>query len=431
MIDFQKKVLNNGLRVVLAPMSNVDASTLMVLINVGSRYEKKQINGISHFLEHLVFKGTKSRPEPGQIHKDLDRIGAAHNAFTSKEATGFWVKSAARDFDIGLDIISDILLEPVFKSEEIEKERGVILQEISMYEDEPRRKVLDVLEGTLYGNQPVGWDIAGSKETVSSISKENIIEYRDANYLSENMVVVAAGNLDPSLTYKKIEKFFDKARSGKNQDSLKTEIFQTSPNVEIIKKDSDQTHLAMGIRAYDMFNEKRYALNLLSVILGGNFSSRLVMEIREKMGLAYYVYSFGDQYTDCGYLGIGAGIAHSELPRVVEKITEVIGDIRKNGITAQELQDAKSFVRGQMAMKLETSDEVASFCSDQEIFYKKILQPEEIIQKIENVSQDDILKVAAEVFIPEAVNLAVIGRQEKQKEQELFFKDLFQKSFTE
>ncbi|MDO8555424.1 MAG: pitrilysin family protein [bacterium] len=430
MINFQKKVLDNGLRVILAPMSNVDASTLMVLVNVGSRYERKQINGISHFLEHLVFKGTKSRPEPGQIHKDLDRIGAAHNAFTSKETTGFWVKSASRDFDVGLDIIFDILLEPVFKNEEIEKERGVILQEISMYEDEPRRKVLDVLEGALYGDQPVGWDIAGSKESVSSINKEDITKYHDANYLSENMIVVAAGNLEPSATYKKIEKFFGKVKNGKNQDSLKTEIFQKSPNVEIIKKDSDQTHLAMGIRAYDMFNEKRYALNLLSVILGGNFSSRLVMEIREKLGLAYYVYSFGDQYTDCGYLGIGAGIAHNELSGVVKKIIEVIKDIKKNGVTAQELQDAKSFIRGQMAMRLETSDEVASFCSDQEIFYKKIIQPEEIIQKIENVSQDDILKVAAEVFVPETINLAVIGKQEKPKEQELFFKDLFQKSFA-
>ncbi|MGB9680866.1 MAG: M16 family metallopeptidase, partial [Minisyncoccia bacterium] len=175
MIHFERKVLANGLRIIAAPMTNTEAVTLLVLVGTGSRYETKETNGISHFLEHLFFKGTKSRPKPGQVHKDLDKIGASHNAFTSKETTGFWVKLAPKYFNIGLDIISDIILEPLFLPEEIEKERGVILQEINMYEDEPRRKVWDILENVLFGDQPMGWDVTGTKENILKITRSDIL----------------------------------------------------------------------------------------------------------------------------------------------------------------------------------------------------------------------------------------------------------------
>jgi predicted Zn-dependent peptidase len=428
MISFKKKVLSNGLRVIAAPMENTDAVTLLVLAGVGSRYETKNINGISHFLEHLFFKGTKSRPKPGEVFKELDRIGSAYNAFTSKETTGFWVKSSAKDFDIGLDIVSDILQEPLFKKEEIEKERGVILQEINMYEDEPRRNVWNVLENVLYGDQPVGWDILGTKETVASIKRSDIINYRTKNYLSKNMIVVVAGNIDVKIVFKKIEKYFKRIKKGKNRLSKKTKIFQRPPRIKIINKDSDQTHLALGIRAYDMFHEKRYALNLLATILGGNFSSKLVMEIREKLGLAYYVYAFGDQYMDCGYLGIGTGIAHQELERVATKIIEILKRIKQKGFSKKDLDSAKSYLRGQMALKLETSDQVATFCAGQEIFYHKILQPEEVLKKLNKVSQNDILRVANEIFVPNKMNMAVIGSQDDFTKKELFYKNLLCKS---
>ncbi|MBU2219246.1 insulinase family protein, partial [Patescibacteria group bacterium] len=303
MFQVEKKVLDNGLRVIIVPMKNSEAVTIQVLVGAGSRYEPKKINGISHFLEHLFFKGTKSRPKPGQVHKDLNRIGAAYNAFTSKENTGFWVKSSVEDFDVGLDVVSDILLEPLFKNEEIEKERGVILQEISMYEDEPRRRVIDIVENVLYGDQPLGRDIAGTKETINNIKRTDIVKYESDNYLSKNMVVIAAGNIDKKTAFKKIKNVFSRIRKGENKSFQRIKISQKSPQIKIIKKDSDQTHFALAFRGYDMFDEKRYILNLLSVVLGGNMSSRLFTEIREKLGLAYYVYSWGDQYNDCGYLG--------------------------------------------------------------------------------------------------------------------------------
>jgi len=409
MIKYEKKILDNGLRVIVAPMENTQAVTLTALIGVGSRYETKNVNGISHFLEHLFFKGTKNRPEPGQIHKELERIGASHNAFTGKEMTGFWVKSAGKDFDISLDIVSDILLEPLFKKEEIEKEKGVILQEIAMYEDMPQRKVWDSLEELFFGDQPMGWNIAGSRESVVDIKQDDIVNYRLNNYLSENMIVVVAGNIKPKAVFEKVDKHFNKVKTGKNEKALKAEITQKESRIKLIKKDTDQTHLAMALKAYDIHDERKYALNVLSIILGGGFSSRLFMEIREKLGLAYYVLASDNLSDDVGYVGIGAGVSHDKLEITVEKINQILNSLAEKGVIKEELEFAKSLIRGKIAISLETSDEIADFCAFGELYHNKIIQPEEELKKIEKVSQSDILKIAREIFIPSKVNLAVIG----------------------
>ncbi len=414
----------NGLRVILAPMENIEATTLLVLVKAGSRGETKKINGLSHFLEHLFFKGTKSRPKPGEVPKELNKVGAIYNAFTGKENTGFWVKSSAKDFDLSLDIVSDILLEPLFDSREIERERGVILQEISMYEDDPRRRVLELNENVLFGNQPLGWDIAGTKESVKNIKRSDVINYERKNYLGQDMVVVAAGRLDSQTCFKKIEKAFSRVRRGKNKNFLAIKPPRKEPKIKIAEKDSDQTHFIVSFNGYDLFDERRYILNLLSVILGGNTSSRLFMEIREKLGLAYYVYGFGDQYTDAGYLGMAAGIPHEKMELVIKKIIEIIKEIKKKGVAKKDLDLAKGFIRGQMALKFETSDEIASFVASQELFYKKILQPEEILKKIEKITSNDIIKIGNDIFKPTKFNLAVIGPQKKEAGFEKIVSDL-------
>ncbi|MCK6462617.1 MAG: insulinase family protein [Candidatus Pacebacteria bacterium] len=418
MINFEKKVLDNGLRVILAPLKSTEAVTLMAFVKVGSRWEVKKIGGISHFLEHMFFKGTKSRPEPGQVHRDLNKIGADHNAFTSKEMTGFWVKTSAKDFDVGLDVVSDILLEPLFKEEEIEKERGVILQEMDMYEDNLRVKVQSVLENIALGDQPIGWDIIGSKESVGAIKRNDLIKYEGENYKAGNMVLVVAGNFEPEETFKKLNAIFGKIKKGTNNPCAKAKIGQKSPNVKIINKDSDQTHLAMAARAYDMYDEKRYVLNLLSVILGGNTSSRLFSEIREKLGLAYYVYSWGEQYLDCGYLGMAAGIPHNKLGEVAEKITDICKEIKDGKISEEDVSLAKSYLRGQMALKFETSDEIAGFVAGQELFYNKIEQPTDIFKKIEKVTKEEIINAAREIFSPSKISLAAVGKQDAGKAEQ-------------
>lgn len=409
MINFEKKVLDNKLRVILAPMDNTEAVTLLALVGVGSRYETKKINGISHFLEHMFFKGTKSRPEPGQILKELDKIGADHNAFTAKEATGFWVKTSAKDFGVALDIIPDILLEPLFKEEELEKERNVIFQEIDMRKDNPRLKTQEVLENLVFGDQPVGWDIAGSKKSVASIKREDVIGYETENYLSENMTVVAAGNFDKEKVFAKLSRAFAPVKKGKNNNFIKAKNFQKETQVKIINKETDQTHLALAVRAYDMYDEKRYALDLLSTLLGGNSSSRLFSEIREKLGLAYYVYSWSDQLKDCGYLGMAAGVSHGKLGVAVENIVSICSKIKKGDISQNDLDSAKSYLRGQTALRFEASDEIAHFVAGQELFYNEVKQPSEILEKIEAVEKEDVLKIAKELFRPEKLSLSVVG----------------------
>ncbi|NOY35645.1 MAG: insulinase family protein [bacterium] len=425
MVRFEKKILSNGLRVVAAPMKNSEAVTIQVLVGVGAKNESERLGGISHFLEHLFFKGTKNRPTASDIYKELDRVGASHNAFTGYEITGFWVKLAAKYFDTGLDVISDLILNPIFNEEEMEKERGVILQEIAMYEDLPQRKVMELLLRSAFGNQPAGRSVLGKKETVGAIKRSDILKYRADNYTAKNMEIVVAGKISPEKVFEKIEAAFSGIKKGAKISAPKTKEKQKSPRIEIFSKKSDQTHLAIGLKAFDMFDERRHALGVLSVILGGNSSSLLYSEIREKNGLAYYVGSDDWLQTDTGLLYLRAGVSHANLRKTVEKIKGILSDLKENKVPLKVLNDAKSYIRGQMALGLETTDHVADFYGEQDLFYKKILQPDEILKKIEKVSQNDILKVAGDIFRPEKIVMAAIGRHNGAKKKEEYYKKLF------
>ena len=408
-MHFEKKTFENGLRAVVSPMADTQAATLWVLFGTGSKYEKKDINGISHFLEHLFFKVTKSRPKPGQVNRELDRLGAHSNAFTSKEYTGYYVKAAAKHFDTALDIVSDILLEPLFKKEEIEKERGVILQEISMYEDDPRRQSYEVFEEPMYGDQPAGWDTAGYPDTVKNITRGDIVHYKESHYLTSNAVVAVAGNVIAEETFEKIGNAFRKMERGEKIEKPKVREAQRAPQVRFKKKDVDQTHVRIGVRAYDMFDERRYALSVLQTILGGNWSSRLWTELREKLGLTYYAKASQEEYTDTGYLLASAGVPHQTLDKVAKKIVEIFHAAKTKGVSDKELDFAKEYIRGSMALQFESTDEVATFLAAQELFYGKIMTPEEILKKIEKVTKGDIMKVARDIFKPQNINLAAIG----------------------
>ncbi|MBI2024162.1 insulinase family protein [Candidatus Giovannonibacteria bacterium] len=412
---FEKKTFKNGLRSIVAPMKDTQAMTLWVLFGTGSKYENKKINGISHFLEHLFFKGTKSRPKAGQVNRELDRLGAQSNAFTSKEFTGYYVKAASKHFDVALDIVSDILIEPLFKKEEVERERGVILQEISMYEDDPRRQSFDLFEELLYGDQPAGWDTAGTPETVKGIAREDIIKYKESHYLTSNAVVVVAGNVDEAQAFRKIEKAFSKMPQGTKIAKPEIRENQSRPQVKFKKKNVDQTHLRIGVRGYDMFDEKRYALTVLQTILGGNWSSRLWTELREKRGLTYYVRAFQENYTDSGYMMAAAGVPHDKVAEASQKIIDVFRDVRTKGVSEAEIKFAKEYLRGSMALAFESTDEIATFLSSQELFYNKIMTPEEVLAKIEKVKRSEIMKVAREIFMPEKINLAAISPEENIK----------------
>lgn len=408
-MKYEIKKFKNGLRALVAPMKNTEAVTTLVLVGTGSVYENKKTSGVSHFLEHLFFKGSKRRPSPGEVNRALDGMGAEHNAFTSKEVTGFWVKSATKHFDRALDIVSDILINPLFRPDDVERERGVILQELSMYEDMPQRDVMSVLDSTIYGDQPAGWDIGGTKDTVKGITHDNIVSYKENQYVTSNTLVVVAGNVSPSAVFAKIENAFSLMPKGKAKEKPTVKYKQSSLRVKFKHKKSDQTHIAFGIQTFGMFDDRKYALNLLGGILGGNMSSRLFMEIREKLGLAYYIGARPSLSTYGGSLIINAGIPHNSLKKVTSKIMDIIMNIRKNGVSEREVKFAKDYIRGTMALSFESSDEVAMFFGEQALFFKDILTPQEIWGKIEQVSKDDILKISKEMFSPKRINLAVIG----------------------
>jgi len=415
---YKKRILKNGLRVVLVPMKKSMAATFLVLVEAGSKYENKEINGISHFLEHMCFKGTKKRPSALAISSEMESLGAVYNAFTGHEATGYYAKVGSDKIDYALDIISDMYKNPLFNEKEIEKEKGVIIEEINMYEDLPMRKVHENFSELVYGNQPAGWPIAGKKENVLAINKEKLVEYRKNHYVPEATTIVVAGAFKEREMMKKIEKIFGGIARSPKTGKLKVIEAQSKPMVTLETKKSDQAHLVLGFRSFDMFDERRYILSVLCDILGGGMSSRLFQKVREELGAAYYVNCGNSSYTDHGVLGISAGVDNTKVSVVIRAILDEINKIKNVEVSKKELDKSKNHIIGRLMIGLETSDSVAEFYGDQEIFKEKIHTPEQLIKKIKSVRAKDILRVAKDIFKNEKLNLAIIGPFENKSEFE-------------
>lgn len=421
-MNYKKTILKNGLRLITAPMKDTQTATVMVMVGVGSRYENDKERGLSHFIEHMMFKGTKKRPNTQIIANELDAIGGEFNAFTGKTATAYYAKSDAKHLDITLDVISDMFLNSKLESKEIEKERGTILQELNMYEDMPMRSVEDVYEGLLYGNQKLGREIIGTKETISSVVRKDFVNYIKKFYVATDTVICVAGKINEDKIIKKVEKIFSQMNQNNEPDFEKVLEVQKSPQVKIKNKKTDQTHLILGVRAYEEGHKDEYVLSLLSIILGGNMSSRIFINVRERQGLAYYVHTGTESYQEAGYLATSAGVEHKNLNKAVETILNEYKKISSKKVTPQELQKAKDYIKGKSVMGLESSNSVASFLIGQEIMKEKILTPKEIFKKIDKVTQEDILRVAKDIFRNEKLNLALIGPHKKTKELEEILK---------
>jgi len=410
-MHFKKTILKNGLRVVTAPMKDTSTVTVIVTAGVGSKYESKKTNGISHFLEHMFFKGTKKRPKTKDISGDLDAVGGEFNAFTGKEQTAYFAKVDARHFDLALDVISDIYLNSKIEEKEIEKERGVILQEINMYEDTPMIQAGDVFEELLYGDQPAGWEIIGTKENIKNLKRADFWQHLQKYYTAPNTVVCVSGNIEEKKAVEKIRNIFSKMSPKPNGKKPKTIEWQSNPGISIKQKKTDQVHLVLGARACGMFHPDRFALSILANILGGTMSSRLFLSVRERLGLAYYISAGYESYSDSGYLAIRAGV-DTDRKKIEKTVRTIVGEIKKirdKKVSSKELQKAKDNFRGKMALSLESSDDIAGFLAGQELMKRKIERPEEILAGVDKVSRDDIMRVAGEIFVDEKLNLAMIG----------------------
>jgi len=399
----------NGLRLITAPMKDTKSVTVLILVATGSRYETPKNNGISHFLEHLMFKGTTKRPKVTDIGLELDSIGAEYNAFTGKEYTGYYVKCAAEKIDTALDVISDIFQNSKFDAAEIEKEKGVIIEEINMYRDTPARYVGDLFEELLYGDQPLGWHITGPKEIVRKLTRDDFVSYFTTRYFDKNTVVTVAGNIELEQAKKKVEKYFANTRDNKPLEPARVREEQNRPNLKILNKKTDQTHFVLGFRAFDYFSKKEPVLNVMSLVLSAGFSSRLWSEFRDKRGLSYYVRASNSAYADTGYFEISAGVDNNRLIQALEVALGECKKLAEKPVPESELKKVKDYARGKLAIGLETSDNLASFYADQELLKKEILTPEEKLAEIDRVTSEDIQATAREIFLPEKLNLALIG----------------------
>lgn len=412
--DYKFYTFSSGLRLVVVPMPATKTATVLVTVGTGSKYETKNINGISHFLEHMMFKGTSKRPGYLDISRELESIGAAYNAFTSKEYTGYYAKASAAKLDTIMDVVFDIFLNSKLDEAAIETEKGVIVEEINMYRDMPQSYVSELFEKLLYGDQPAGWDVAGEKEIVTALKRQNFVDYFTSHYVAENTVVAVAGNVDPEYIRSQTEKHFENIRHGKSLGKPAVTESQSEPQMILHEKATDQTHFYLGFRAFDMFDERKYPLGLLSIILGGGMSSRLFDEIREKRGLAYYIRAGNQAYTDSGFFMVRAGVNNDKVYDAISVTLKEIAKIKKDGVTAAELQQAKDNIEGSMALGLEHSDAVAESYSDSILYYGKVLTPEEELGKIKAVTQDQIHQAANQIFTNNHLNLAIIGPHEDQ-----------------
>lgn len=410
-MHYYRTVLQNGIRVLTIPMASIESVTVLVMVGAGSRYETKENNGISHFLEHMAFKGTKKRPTALSISTLIDGIGGECNAFTSKETTGYYIKSSAKHIKLSLDILSDMLLHSLFNPVEIDKEKGVILEELNLYEDTPARKIGDIYERLLYGDTPMGWDVGGEKKIIKKLTREDFLSYLGHLYSADNITVVVAGGVKKEEVASLVEKYFgDMVRFDTKKYSRVIEN-QERPEVFIKSKNTEQAHLALGVWTVPINHPHRYALSVLSSILGGGMSSRLFHEVREKRGLAYYVRTVSEQYQDCGTLVTFSGVDPKRVEEATKVIVEEYRRVRSSefGVGSEELKKAKEFIKGHLVLELEDSRNVAGFYGSQELLEDHIDTPDEVIAKIESVSVSDVEEVAKLYLTKSRFNLALIG----------------------
>ncbi len=405
--------LKNGLRFINIPMSGTKTATILVMVATGSKYENKNNSGISHFLEHMFFKGTEKRPNALAVSSDLDQLGGEFNAFTAKEYTGYYIKADSEKFEKAIDIVSDMLLNSKFNSREIEKEKGVIIEEINMYQDNPMAYIDDIFEECLYGDQPAGWDTIGTKENIMRFKRKDFIDYLNSQYGIQNTVICVAGNLGTSNVDLRVsnllKKYFTKLKKTDSVKKLPAIEKQIKPQIKIHYKKTDQAHLSLGVRAIPVNHKDEYIVKILSIILGGSMSSRLFMELREKKGLAYYVRTQAEFYTDTGYLTTQAGVQVDKLEDSVKIILKEYRKAANKLVSEKELQRVKDLLKGRLAIFQEGSDNMASWYGRHAILRGEVISPDEFVKKILDVKPRDIQRVAKEIFVNEGLNLAVIG----------------------
>jgi len=406
----------NKLRLVTKTLANTKAVTVLVLAGAGSRYETLEINGIAHFLEHMFFKGAKKYKSTKEVSGTIDGIGGDFNAFTGKEYAGYYVKTASESVETAVDVLSDMLIHARFDPKDIDSERGVILEEYNMYQDTPMYQIGWNFERLIFGDQSIGRDQIGTKELIGSVTQKQFQDYQRQLYTADNTVVCMVGDITPEQSKALCEKYF---ALGNTQKSLEFKPFTGHPTdkfIQLTTKKTKQAHLTMGFPGLSYHDPQKWTLKLLATILGGNMSSRMFLNIREKQGLCYYVRTETDEYSDTGTISTRAGVDVNRVKDAISGITKEYKEIAQNGATKEELDKAKSYLKGKMTLRLEDSEEHAHLLARQELLLNEIHTPEEITNTLDAVTLDEINQLAAKIFEEKKLYLSLIGPYKEEEE---------------
>lgn len=400
---------SNNLELLTIPLRDTNTVTVMVLVATGTDWEDEHNNGVAHFLEHMCFKGTKKR-SAHEILETLDGLGAESNAFTSHQYTGYYARAHKKQTAKIIDLIADVYSNSTFPEEEIEKERGVILEEINMYEDMPKRKVWDVLYDALYGEtHPAGFTVLGPKENIKKMTREQFVEFHTKHYTAGRTKVVIAGNIDEKKIKQQAQEVFGAIPQGKNVPTKKPVVVQKKPIIRLEVRNSDQTALLVAFRSFPRSHKDQIVLSLLSAVLGYGFSSRLHRKLREEHGLCYYVYAHNDKFTNRGQLVIGAGVGHQNVVLSTELILAECKKLTEELVSNKELKKIKDYVLGTAAIDLETSADFANFFGFQAVNGQKLKTPAEKFKAIRSVTAEDIQRVAKKIFKDQNLVVALVG----------------------
>jgi predicted Zn-dependent peptidase len=405
---YQVTQLKNGLTVATAEMPHMMSVSVGLWVGVGSRYEPAPLNGVCHFIEHLLFKGTKKRSAK-EISQAVEGIGGYLNAFTSEEMTCFHARACHDRFDELLDVLLDMLLDSRFDPVEIGKEREVIKEEMAMYLDEPQHHVQELLNATLWPDQPLGRPITGTEQTLDAMTRADLAGYLRENYVPANTLIVAAGKLKHRQVVRAVVRYARRFPNAARPRFTPARSEQRKPRVRLFTKKTEQTQIALGIRTCSRQDERRYALRLLNTILGENMSSRLFQVVREDRGLAYSIYSTPSFFSDAGDLVISAGLDTDNVTKVLQLVLRELRRLREEAPSAAELRRARDYVIGQVNLSLESADNQMNWVGEQLLGYGKILRPAQVKRRLREVTAGEIRAAARDFFRPERLNLALVS----------------------
>jgi predicted Zn-dependent peptidase len=406
---YERTTLSNGLRVLTAPLPHAQSVACYIMLAAGSRYEDASNRGIAHFAEHMFFKGTERRPSSRDLTTIVDGMGGEFNAFTSKEYTGYYIRCAGAERDTALDVLVDMIRNSKFDGEELEREKGVILEEMNMYFDTPRDYVSSVYEDLLFGDNPLGWETLGKRETIQAASRETFLRYLEQWYTPPRMVVGVAGMVGDDLIPRLEELVGDMSGNGAGAPAPAEVTRSTEPLVRLHTKDSDQAQICIGVPSYPLTHPDRYALQLLGTVLGTGMSSRLFLEVRERRGLAYYVYGLNSAYTDAGTLYAQGGV---DIQRVDEAVSVIAEEFRKMAtelVPSDELEKARALAKGRFVLQTESPNGILLFGLRREVLEGRAAEPAELLAGLDAVTAEDVQRVAQDVIASQGMRLAVIG----------------------